>query len=252
MVIYIDFILLINFFFDLIILITESIILKRNKKIYRLVLASLVGSLSVLILFINVNNITLFLIKLLISVLMIFISFGFKYFWKNFLYLYFISIILGGFLYFINNTFSYEVKGLLFINNGYSINLIFLIIISPLILYFYVKDVNYKKNINKIHLVSFEYLDKFYEVRGYIDTGNNLYDPYFHKPVFILYNKKIQINNPIYIPYNTISDTGILKAFKPNNLKIDGKIYYDILIGICDKKFNLYDCDMIIHSKIDV
>lgn len=250
MKIYIDFILLINFFFDFLILLTVSIILKRKTKLYRVILGSLIGSLSVLILFINISNLILFLFKLLISILMIISTFGFKDFIKNFLYLYFVSIVLGGFLYFINNTFSYKVEGMLFINNGFSLNLLILLIISPIIIYIYIKENRYHKKTNNLHVVTIKYLDKIYTYSAYLDTGNNLYDPYFHKPVCILYDKDIDIKNVIYIPYNTLSEEGILKGFKVDELIIDNKdIYKNVLIGISEAKFNLFSCDMILHSS---
>lgn len=250
MKIYIDYVLLINFFFDFLILLTVSIILKRNRKLYRIILGSLIGSLSVLILFLNISNISLFLFKLLISIMMIITAFGCKDFMKNFLYLYFVSIILGGFLYFINNTFSYKVEGLLFINNGFSINLILLFLISPIIIYIYIKENKLHKKINNLHIVTIKYLNKTYTYSAYLDTGNNLYDPYFHKPVCILYDSKIDIKNIIYIPYNTLSETGMLKGFKVEEMIIDNKdVYKNVLIGISDNKFNLFSCDMILHSS---
>ena len=93
MKIYIDVILFINFAFDFLLLFTTNIILKRKVKILRLILSSIIGSFSVLTLFININSIELFLIKILISCLMILISFGKKDFLKNITYLYFIFIV---------------------------------------------------------------------------------------------------------------------------------------------------------------
>ena len=58
---------------------------------------------------------------------MLLVTFGIKdrsYFIKNFLYLYIISIILGGFLYYLNLEFSYKNVGIVFFHNGYSINFI--------------------------------------------------------------------------------------------------------------------------------
>lgn len=250
MKIYIDFILLINFFFDFLILFTVSKVLKRKTKLYKIIIGSLIGSLSILILFTNTSNFILFFLKLLIAVLMILSTFGIKGLIKNFLYLYFVSIILGGFLYFINNTFSYKVEGLIFINNGFSLNFLILLIISPIIIYIYIKENKYHKKSNNLHVVTIKYLDNVYTYSAYLDTGNNLYDPYFHKPVCILYDKNIDIKNIIYIPYNTLNETGILKGIKVDEMIIDNKDRYkNVLIGISEFKFNLFSCDMILHSS---
>ena len=92
MKIYLDLI----FSFDFILLLTVSIILRRNTKIIRLILGSIIGSLSTFLLFLNLNNIELFLYKLFISIIMILIIFKYKnikYTLKNMEYLYIIRII---------------------------------------------------------------------------------------------------------------------------------------------------------------
>ena len=126
MKIYIDLILFINFGLDFLLLLSVAIVLKRIIKIHKLMIAAFIGSLSVLLLFIKINTIQLFLIKFITSILMLLISFNYKsikYFCKNLLFLYINSIVLGGFIYFINTQFSYKNNGLVFYNNGLSINL---------------------------------------------------------------------------------------------------------------------------------
>ena len=140
MKVYIDLILVTNFLFDFIILISSSIILKRNTKVIRIVFGALFGSLTMLSLFIRFNTISLFFFKLFVSIIMIFITFGYKnykYFFKNLYYLYMVSIILGGILYFVNIQFSYKNNGLLFVINGFSLNIVVGIILSIIILYKY-------------------------------------------------------------------------------------------------------------------
>ena len=130
MKIYLDLVLLLNFFMDLLLLTTVSVVLKRNVKFYRLLLGAFLGALSIFLLFIKINSLTLFIIKIIISFIMIFTSFGFKdikYTSRNMLYLYITSIILGGFLYYLNLEFSYKNSGIVFYHNGLSVNYIFLI-----------------------------------------------------------------------------------------------------------------------------
>ena len=116
MKVYIDLVLLLNLFFDFLLLFSVNYILKRRVRLYRLVLGSIIGSLSTLLLFMTITSLELFIYKLVISVLMILTTFDYKnikYTLKNILYLYIISIFLGGFLYIINNQFSYSKKGLM-------------------------------------------------------------------------------------------------------------------------------------------
>ena len=109
MKIYLDLVILINFCYDLLLLMSVSVILKRQAKLYRLIIASLLGTISIVMLFLPINKIVLFLLKILFSVGMIIISFGFKSiksFINNMIYLYMCSVILGGFLYFLNIEFK--------------------------------------------------------------------------------------------------------------------------------------------------
>lgn len=253
MKLYLDLIFFINFAFDFLLLLTVKIILKRNIKLIRILLGSLLGALSIFLLFMKLNSFSLFLFKLVISIFMIIITFGIKdkeYFMKNFLYLYFVSIVLGGFLYFLNTEFSYKNVGLIFFHNGFSINLIVLLLLSPFILYLYIKQAKELKIINSYHYqVSFFYKRKKYTYSAYLDTGNKLYDPYFHKPIIILYDKSFKIDKPIYIPYTTVDNTGLLKAFKTNKLIIDNKeINKKTIIALTNKPFSIDGVDMLLHK----
>ena len=56
MKIYLDLILLLNFGFDFILLLSVSLILRRNVKIYKILIGAFIGSISILTLFININS----------------------------------------------------------------------------------------------------------------------------------------------------------------------------------------------------
>ena len=70
MKIYLDLVFFINFVFDFLLLLTVNIILKRNISIFRILIGSIIGGISIFLLFIKLNSITLFLFKLIISILM--------------------------------------------------------------------------------------------------------------------------------------------------------------------------------------
>lgn len=250
MIIYVDLVFFINFMYDFLLLITTKIILKRKTKLYRLILGALVGGISIFLLFFNISSFCLFLFKIIISILMIIISFGFKSFYKNFLYLYFISILLGGFMYFLNTNFSYKNTGLIFFYNGFSINIIFIFIISPIILYFYIKQNRELKIINNYYYnVSIVYKNKIYNYRAYLDTGNKLYDPYFHKPIIILYDKKFpKIDKSLLVPYNTVSSSSILECVKVDKIIIDdNKIINKPLVAITKEPLKI-DVEVLLHK----
>lgn len=245
MKVYIDLVLLLNFAFDLILLLSVSILLRRMVSTNRLLLGAFVGSLSVLLLFIKINSFTLFLLKLFISVIMTLVSFGYKsrkYFLKNIGFLYMASIVLGGFLYFLNIQFSYKNEGLIFFYEGLSINFIFLIIFSPIIIYMYVKQgLNLKHNYSKYHKVNIFLNDKNIDCVGYVDTGNKVIDPYLKRRIIFI-NQNIFINNEDYVlvPINTVNGKGVIKCFKIDQLLIDGKkLKEKFLISIMEDKIKI-------------
>lgn len=256
MKIYLDLVLFLNFAFDFLLLLSVSIILKRNIKLNNIILGAFIGSLSILILFIKINSFTLFLIKLLISILMILTTFKYKnikYFIKNISFFYMTSIILGGFLYFLNIQFSYKNNGLVFYHNGLSINFIVLLILSPIIIYLYIKECkSLKHNYNNYYKIEIYYKNQIKKINSFLDTGNKLVSPYNKSPV-ILVNKKIIKNiddNYIYIPYNTINNNGILKCIKVEKVIIEGiGIKENVLVGLTED-IKIDDVDCILNMKL--
>ena len=258
MTIYVDLIILLNFFLDFLLLVTLSLVLKRNIKIYKAILGALVGSISIITLFYSISSFNLFVFKVIISIFMILITFGFKninYFLKNILYLYLLSIVLGGFLYFLNNMFSYKNIGLVFINKGFSINMFFIIVTSPIILYLYVKsNKELKHNYNNRYKVEITFLNgKKSLLTGFLDTGNNLYDQYKKRPIILINKDLIKDYNPrfILVPCKTINKNSLLKCFSVKKIVINGKnIEKEVLVGISDNLFNIEGVDLLLHSKI--
>lgn len=247
MKIYLDLIFMINFFFDSLLLLTVKVVLKRNIKIKRIIIGGIIGGFSTFLLLIKLNNITLFLFKVVISILMILITFGYqniKYTLKNLGYLYIISIILGGFLYLLNIEFSYKSDGIIFYHNGLSINFILMIILSPIAIYLYIKQSrDLKNNYSYYHKVNIKYNKKNIDITGFLDTGNKLKDPYMGIPIIIV-NKDIfdekEINDYILVPLNTINNNSMLKCIKVDSIYIDGnKLNKKALIGLSPNKINI-------------
>ena len=245
--------MLLNFAFDLILLLAVSILLRRNVIIYKILGGALVGGISILFLFFNISSLMLFIYKIIISILMILISFGYKnikYTLKNFLYLYMTSIVLGGFLYFLNVEFSYEQYGLVFINKGLSINVIFLIIFCPIIIYIYVKQGLWlKNNYSNYYNVTLYYNHKKYLFSAFLDTGNNLTVPLTNKPV-ILINKEIKAKQFFYIPYKGINGSGIIKCFKADKIIINNLEKENIIVGLMKEKIKIDGIDCLLNKKI--
>lgn len=243
MIIYLDLIIIINFIIDTLLLISVDLLLKRKTKIKRIILASFIGSLSTLMLFFINNNIILLMFKLLTSVFMVIIAFkyiSFKYFKDNLFWLYIISIILGGSIYLLNDQITLINNGLVFNKKGLKINLILLLIITPIILYKYIKfQKNFKNNYSNYYDVDIYYMGEKISGTGFLDTGNKLIDPYFGRPI-ILVNKNLikKEVKTFLVPYHVLNDNGFLEVFKPEKVIINNKTNKRVLIGLSDISLN--------------
>ena len=235
MTVYIDLVCIINFIYDFLILLTVSFTLKRNRKIYYYILSSLIGVLSIFLLFLKINNIVLFLLKILISVIMVIVAFGYKsikYTISNIIYFYMTSIILAGFLYLIKGNSS-----------NFNLNYIALLIIGPIILFIYYKSNKKLKNTYsdyyKIKIV-FDNIE--YNLVSFYDNGNNLKDPVSRKSIIIVGNNRLEkiydIRSPGYVPVITVKGTHLMKCFKPSYIILNDKKIYNYLIGESSIKFS--------------
>ena len=249
MTIYVDLVFLINFIMDFYILSGVKFLLKLQTKFIRIILGALLGSLSTFILFFKLNTFELNILKIISSIFMIIISFGTNKLLYKLFYLYVISIVLGGSIYLINDSFGYSVNSFIFIDNGYSVNFIILIIISPIIIFLYVKELlKYRKNINTNYDVIIKLKNKTININGFLDTGNKLIDPYFKRPIILVNKKYIDLRGKkiIYVPYESLNNNGLLKCIIPEYILVMNKKYENCLIGISE---NLkYDC--ILNERI--
>ena len=256
MKIYLDYVFFINFIFDFILLFTTKILLKRNVKIKRIILGSFIGTFSIFILFISMPSFIFFLSKMFFGLIMVIITFKFKdikYTLNNFFYLMILSIILGGFLYFLNIEAGYEHVGLIFYKTGKTLDIFILLLLSILFFIIFIKKIKkYKNKISCYNTVKIFLNNKTYLLNGYIDTGNNLVDPYFNKPILII-NKNIDIFSKrfIFVPYNSLNNKGILKCFIIDKVFIEDIGYLkNVLIAKSNDKLSLSGVDIILNNKI--
>ena len=187
---------------------------------------------------------------------MLIITFSYKnikYTFTNLIYLVVLSIILGGSLYLINIELGNPSSGVIFFTNGFSLNNILILIISIFIIVLYIHlNKHYKNNLSNLYSVTLYNNSDILNLTGYLDTGNNLYDPYFNKPILVL-NKNINLksNKYIYVPYNTISGKGLMKCFLIDKIFIKEIGYkYNVLIGLSNDKFSLGDVDINLHKEL--
>ena len=258
--IYVDLVLLLNFGFDLVLLFGVAIILRRQTTLSRLLLGALVGSMTILSMFVEMSNITLFFVKVVVSVLMVLIVFGYqdiRYFFNNLFYLYTSSILLGGFLYFLNLEFSYKNEGLVFYFNGLSVNVLVLIVLSPIIIYFYVKQgLELKNRYSNYYNVDIYFKDgRVIPVTAFMDTGNHLEDPYKKRPIILINKELFEVDynrdKMLLVPYDAINHHGLLKCIIPEKIFIQGIGFRDnFLVGLSNEKIRIDGVDCIMNSRL--
>ncbi len=257
MTIYIDLIALLNFAMDFLLLITVNLTLKRNANIKRLLLGAVIGSLTLIFLFLPISNITLFIFKIIMSFIICIAAFSWKdlhYTIENMIYFYMSGTILGGFLYYLNLEFSYKHDGIVFFHHGLSINFLFLIIVSPLVLYIYIRSQKKMKSqyahYHKL-IITFKNNTQI-TLNAFLDTGNKLIDPITQKAIILVEKKALKeenIRSPIYVPYNSLNNHGLLKCIAPKKVEIKGVQSRNYLIGISDEEFHINGISCILNSK---
>lgn len=229
--IYYEEVFILNFLLDFMILYGTKRILKRNNKLIRVVIGSIVGSFTTFLLFINISNLLLLILKIIISLILVLIVFGKRNIIKNTMYFYILSIIIGGSAY------------LLDINNKFFLVISSFIVISILIREF----ILYKEIYPNKYLVTIIINKKKYCLEGFIDTGNRLVDPISKKSI-ILVNLNIDSERCIYVPYKALNCTGIIKCIKPDKIIVGDK-EIDCLVGISKDKFSLEE-NCILPNKL--
>ncbi len=257
MKVYLDVIFFLNFSFDFLLLLSVSLLLRRNVKLRRIFLGAFLGALSIFFLFFKMNSFLLFLFKVGISILMILSTFGyhnFTYTRKNFSFLYSTSMLFGGVLYCLNSMFSYKQEGLIFYHHGIGINFYVLLILSPLLLRKYVKEMlHLKTNYKDFYKVRLYEKKKIYEFQAFLDTGNRLKDPYTGKPILLISKKHFKgtMKNPIIVPYETISGKSLLLCKRFSKLEIEGVgERKNFLVGFLDEEIGMDGVDCILQERI--
>ncbi len=252
MKIYLDLLFLINFICDSLILLSVSIILRRNIKLKRIFLSALIGSFSFFVILININPILLFLLKLILASIIVIVCFKYKnirYFLNNLLYFFINSLILGGSIYLINLKLdNFAIK------NELLFNFIILVIFSPVIIYIYIRTCLKLKNEYSLRYKVDVYINsKIINLNGFYDTGNTLIDPYKRRSVIIVDKKYFEGMklNILLVPINTVNGIYLLECFKPDAVYIKGVgIKYNLLIGMSEDEICIEGIDCLLNKRI--
>lgn len=243
MKIYIDLFFLFNVIMDMTIITSTSILLKRKTSTMRIILSALVGGISSLFLFTSINKILIEILTIIVMVIIAFRYENIRYTCKNILYMYILSTLLGGIVYLFNIKVSSSTFWTYFI----------IIIIAIEVMVLYIKEIKKMKNIyNNYYKVDIFFKDREkLSLIGFVDTGNNLYDPYKRRPIILVSNKYYREGNFILVPYYTSSGEGLLKCIKPDIIFIEGIGYKgNVLVGFSDSSRLIDGVDVILHKDL--
>lgn len=191
---------MLNFLFDVLLLLFTALLLKVKIRYWRLVVSGLIASVTVFGYVSSFTSILLHpLFKILLSFLIVFTAFGFrrlKFFLQATFTFYLTTFLLGGGLIGLHYFFQYESKFsdalLLASVKGFGdpISWIFVILGFPLLWYFSTKQ-SEKWEMNKIRYdqtvkVSVQFKEITLQLTGLIDSGNHVFDPISKLPVMFI------------------------------------------------------------------
>lgn len=248
--------MLLNTLFNYVLFSSVNYILRRNVSLLRIIIASFIGNISILLLEVN-NGIVFIVGKVLIAIIINVICFGYKdirYLCKNVIYFYLVSMLLGGVMYFFSNEFMLSDDGLVSVGSN-GIRYLVVVLVSVVFMYWYLFKFKELRNNYSSYYSCFLYIDddNTLKLSGFLDTGNKLKDPYSDKSI-ILVDKdkmnKISVSKPLYVPYNSLNNHGLLTCYKGLKIEINGKSYDRFLIGISDEHFYMDGIDCIINNLI--
>ncbi len=223
--IYVDVLFLLNFIVDYIIIASTAFISGAAYKKYRILIASAFGAAySTVVFFPKLEILNIIILKIAVSIIIIFIAF--KYInlinhFKNLFVFYIINFIYGGGMYAFYRFTSLGSK-MNFSNGEYYINipLGYIILISIgfyILIKFFGMILDERSVKNSVIKLKITIDGKTTTVNALIDTGNALYDPITMLPVMILEKEKLK----------SIIDT--------DNITNTNKILYDEI-----KKYNMH------------
>lgn len=295
--VYLDIIWLLNFLFDTLLLYLTGLILGRSIKKRRIIIGGFIGSLIILF---SITELRHFVshpfIKFLVSLIMVYAAYGFKrlrFFMTNLMVFYLCTFFIGGALigahYFLQ--FNLDLSSSLYLSNVYGlgdpISWLFVMIGFPIAWHFSRKTFDRWEmatiQYDQLVQVSFSIENNQIQLKGLIDSGNQLYDPISKKPVMIVSLSKVShllpeslvhifedpekiwngsqipdewINKISIVPYKVVGQNHkLLPCLKVKEVTIEKEglksVVPSILVAFVNQKLSEDDTfDCIIHPKM--
>lgn len=261
MTVYADILVLINTYVNFFVLLSSSALLRLRVPIWKMIIGALMGGFSALIILLpKQNELISCVIHLILALIIVLVSFGlsnWRMVLKRLAIFFATSFIFSGCVYCFWLAFKPD---RLIINNSviyFDISAIELIIVSAVIyaIFMIVRLVCGGFNKNQRQTVKLELIHNGRELTYtcLIDTGNMLRDCFTDMPIAVVDNSisrsleidfyaadeaAIRRNKIRFIPFDTVGNSGLMPIFKPDKVKVDGKVKNDVLIGVSARRFD--------------
>ncbi len=263
MTIYLDIVFIENILMNYIIIFTTGVIQKNKNSNIRTGISSAIGAVYAILEYLKIIPIySNIFMKILLSVIMIYIAFypaNFKKLCKSLVLFYLVSFAMGGcafaLLYFISPQNVSFRNGVLVGTYPMKITIIAGLIGFIIIQCSFSLNKRLLKNKDLICNLEIGIMNDKIKIKAYIDSGNTLKDPITKMPVIIVEKQKIEkiidVENLIggdgkskfrLIPFKSIGkQNGMLTGIRADYVKIifdEEKILKNVIIGIYDKKIS--------------
>ena len=252
LIVYVDVLIILNTLINYFILLGVNRITRSDTSRLRLLFGATIGGFSSLLLFAENLGLIITLFKVLSGVFMTMITFKSKHYkraLKNIFWMFAISVILGGVIL---SFYLFTETDLMIYSNGiiyFDINmptLIFFAVIAYIIVSLITRFTDKKAPESKEYYIKIKSADSFVSSKAFMDTGNNLREPFSDYPVILvstnIYNKLFKEDEKIrLIPVQTVSGESLLKAFRPTLIEFNGFSTDKVYIAESKTKLNEYE-----------
>lgn len=275
-VIYADVLFILNTYITYAILVLTAFFLHISPSRLRALSASIIGGLaSLLILFDFADEGFLSFLRLLLCLMLPLVSFGFsgiRFLVKQVAVFLTVNFLFAGIMfalwYFVSPTAVYYNSGIVY----FDIDALSLVVLTA-VCYFAVrifrKIIDLKAPKNTLYDVYLTIRGKEFYLRGFLDTGNNLSDPFTGSDVIIVSRSALEKYFPKgedmsriiemsplkirYLPCKTVSGTNLMPVFRCDKMRIRGvdrDFIWQGIIGVTDEKIKNGDFQALLPAGI--
>ncbi len=197
MIVYVDVIIIENIIINAILLYITNYVLKKERRIKRIIIASFIGSIYVLVKYVfSIESFFDVLMKLIISIIMIKIGSNpqnMKEMWKQLQLFYIITFIFGGIGFAVIYSVQNDLIRNLEIERITMTMIILILIVGIYISIRWVKELKNKINKDEMYCeVEIKNENIIRKIKVMIDTGNLLKEPITGKPVIVIEKEQLR------------------------------------------------------------